>query len=224
MPLLEVDKWSTPIISSRLILRPFLLKDLGEYLTILSEPEVATLAYKGGEPPSYDLRFNLESFITKLRPWATSRLNYGIFMKISEDKEGKLLGECTLNTGVQWPELSYMFKKEYWGQGYGTEAVKAFMEFWWSLPRHVAKLSVHPGTVVKSREKSFTYSSDASTLRAKELVLALIEKGNEASKNVLIKAGFEHIEEMDEKELLYFRKIIPHNSPKYYRELYFKRG
>lgn len=223
LPLLGIDKRSTPIISNRLILRPLLLKDLEGYHALYSQPEPMALGFVGGAEPYHELMVNLNRLITSLRPWETPDLKYGIFMKIPDGREGDLIGECILQFGRGWPYLSYMFKKEYWGQGYGTEAIKAFMLFWWSLPRSNARLKVHPGSVdLQVTHNQTASSTDTSRPKVRELVLAMIERGNGASKSVLQKAGFERAEGMDEK-FIYFRNILPKITPEIYRERYFNR-
>lgn len=226
LPLLGVDKWSTPIISNRLIIRSLLLKDLEGYHALYSQPEPMALGYVSGAEPFGDLKVNLDRLINSLRPWATSDLHYGIFMKIPDDKEGELIGHCRLNIGTSWPYLSYIFRKEYWGQGYGTEAVKAFMLFWWSLPRSGVRLRVYPGSVdIQEVTPYQTTPSTSSPLpKVRELVLATVERGNGASKSVLLKAGFESVEAMDEGELNHFRYIIPQKTPQFFRDIYFNRG
>ena len=60
--------------------------------------------------------------------------------------------------------------------------------------------------------------------KAKELVIATVEKGNEASKSVLLKTGFESVDGIENgEELITFRCKFPLKTPQYYREIYFKK-
>ena len=220
MPLLEIDKWSTPILSNRLVIRPLLLRDLEGYHTLYSQPATMVLAYIGGSEPSYDIHANLNMLIDSLRPWATSDILYGVFLKNPYKKEGEFIGHSKLSFGKDWPELSYFFLKEYWGKGYGTEAIKAFMDFWWSLPRSDTRLKVRPGLV----DFKINPPNPSGVAKAKELVIATVEKGNEASKSVLLKTGFESVDGIENgEELITFRCKFPLKTPQYYREIYFKK-
>ena len=189
-----------------------------------SQPEPMALGYVKGSEPYIDLKDNLNKLITCLRPWSTSNLEYGVFEKTPYFKEGKLIGHCTLRIGNQWPEINYMFKKETWGKGFATEAVKAFMGFWWGLPRSSSKLKVHPSSVDLPENPSnpTTFGPGNSIPKVREQVIATIEIGNVASKKVLLKAGFESIEGMS-KELIYFRKVLPFENPQFYRDIYFNK-
>ena len=33
------------------------------------------------------------------------------------------------------PSLGYMIHPDFWGQGFATEAVRGWLEYWWGLPR-----------------------------------------------------------------------------------------
>lgn len=79
---------------------------------------------------------------------------------------------------------------------------------------------VHQGSMDLALNPSNTTTTSPPKVR--EQVLATIERGNVASKNVLLKAGFESFEWMNQEELIYFRKVLPIENPQVYRYKYFK--
>jgi RimJ/RimL family protein N-acetyltransferase len=181
------DDHLRPIESDRLILRPLLLSDLEAYRTIRSQPEA--MAYSGRGRPDSDLE-ETQAKLLRLQPPFQNRLVYfGIFLKKPNDNEGDLIGDGGVHKFISemsgWPEFGYKFKKEYWGQGYATEFVKAFMKFWCNLPRQVAHIKVHP---------SFLYEGNHVTPKVIERVYAWTMKENKASQRVLEKGGFELFE------------------------------
>lgn len=134
MPLLEIVKWSTPIINHYRTSNPSALrsKRFSRVSRLVQVGWISGFKLRRGSEPFTDLKYNLDRLISCLRSWDTSSLEYGVFEKTPYTKERELIGHCKLIIGSQWPELSYMFKKESWGKGFATEAVKAFMQFWWS--------------------------------------------------------------------------------------------
>lgn len=174
-----------PITSERLLIRPFKLSDLFAYHSLLSQPEPKAFGIMGGLNPSNDLDSSLSSFAQMLSAWEDG-IFYAIFLKTRDDKEDTFIGKLYIMGGF-WPHISYMLKKEFWGQGYGTEAVKAFSQFWWNLPRvQKTYYRANPEDVVKNTQ---IFSRDPD--QALEILRATIEPANIASRKVLEKAGFE---------------------------------
>lgn len=151
-PLLAPSVYSKPLISERLIIRTYVLTDLLNFYTLNSQPEPNVLGRLNREEYySTDFNNTLKGFSQFLRPWGTG-LYYGIFTKKPDGQEDDYIGHISLLGNVpaytentSWPSINYKLKKEYWGQGYATEAIKTFTSFWWSLPRvHTAHPRMDP--------------------------------------------------------------------------------
>lgn len=169
------------IHSDRLILRPLLLSDL-EAFRILRTEAAAMSSSTRGRP---DKDGETEDYLQHLQsPFQDSRLYYGIFLKKDDGNEGDLIGDGgvhkILSTQSGWPEFGYKFREKYWNKGYATEFAKAFMKYWWSLPRKQTTLQVHPASV-----------NYLVTPKVTEQVCAWTKSGNKASEKVLQKVGFE---------------------------------
>lgn len=126
-----------------------------------------------------------------------TEVDFGVFLKNSDGREGELIGVVGVTIFFRsrlFPELNYILKREYWGYGYGTEFVEAFIGFWRSLPREDAQVRV-PLFMVDLRE----------TPKVTELLTAYVYWDNERSKKVLRKVGFEKCEEDPRVEVESFR-------------------
>lgn len=53
-------------------------------------------------------------------------------------KPGRIIGGIGMNQVLPVPNLGYSIDADLWGKGYGTEALKAFLEVWWAIPRRPA--------------------------------------------------------------------------------------
>lgn len=111
--------------TDRLYLRQLEMNDLDELVTILADPE--SMKY-------YPQPFSRE----KVQQWIEWNLDnyrqyqHGLWAVILKD--GALfLGDCGITLqeidGERLPELGYHIKKQYWNQGYATEAAKACMKY-----------------------------------------------------------------------------------------------
>lgn len=75
-----------------------------------------------------------------------------------------------------------MIRREYWGKGFATEFLRAFVKDWWRLPRaegveaFVDRLSVEEG---KGEGENVP-----------EMLCAIVESGNFGSLRVMEKTGF----------------------------------
>ena len=66
-----------------------------------------------------------------------------------------------------------MLRKEMWGKGYATEALKAWVDVYWELPR-----------------KTVTFEDAEGPASAVETLLAETDLANTCSRRVLVKCGF----------------------------------
>jgi RimJ/RimL family protein N-acetyltransferase len=207
-PLLAPSVYSKPLISERLIIRTYVHTDLFDYYTLNSQPEPNVLGLLNrDEYYSTDLNDTLKGFSQCLGPWRVG-LYYGIFTKKPDGQEDDYIGDLSLlgnnyvaGEKTSWPQISYMLKKEYWGQGYGTEAVKTFTSFWWSLPRaHTVHPRMDPSEIVWEDYQRFGLPRYAL-----ELLTAYVESFNKASLGVLQKAGFEIFKQNEDG--IYLRQV-----------------
>lgn len=208
IPLLAPSVYSKPLISERLIIRTYVHTDLFDYYTLNSQPEPNVLGRLNREEYYLtDLNGTLKGFSQFLTPWCNG-LYYGIFTKKPDGQEDDYIGSLFLlgndlvyQQETTWPSISYKLKKEYWGQGYGTEAVKTFTSFWWSLPRaHTVHPRMDPSEIVWEDYERFGLPRYAL-----ELLTAHVESFNRASLGVLLKAGFEIFKENDDG--IYLRQV-----------------
>ncbi|EFR02638.1 hypothetical protein MGYG_05635 [Nannizzia gypsea CBS 118893] len=54
-------------------------------------------------------------------------------------KPGRFIGTVGMNQVLPIPNLGYSIDADLWGRGYGTEALRAFLEIWWAIPRRPAE-------------------------------------------------------------------------------------
>ncbi|KAK6079183.1 GNAT N-acetyltransferase [Seiridium cupressi] len=190
------DSTILPFETERLVIRPLLYPgDLPAYRTIRSQPAAMTSS-RTGLPD-----FTVEQTEAKLKrlqpPYHGSHVYFGIFLKSSvEGSEGELIGDGGVHefahTETGWPEFGYKFKEEHWGRGYATEFARAFMQFWWALPRVGAQVDVALSSVgVLGKETSNPSAGGHTTCWAREQVCAWTKIDNKASQRVLQKVGFE---------------------------------
>ena len=109
----------------RLRLRRMTRDDADNLLGIFADPEAMRFY-----PATKDRR-ETEAWIDRnLRSYE----EHGIGLWIVEAKEtGRFVGQCGLTMqeveGAWEPEIGYLFLREYWGQGYATEAAAACLDY-----------------------------------------------------------------------------------------------
>ncbi|KAI1119416.1 acetyltransferase domain-containing protein [Nemania sp. NC0429] len=119
---------------------------------------------------------------------------FGVFVA----ETGELIGEAGVHsvrgTGLGWPEIGYKLHPARWRQGFATEAVRAILEAWWTLPREEAVVEAHPHSV--------TTKGDGEEVRERERerVVAEVAAYNVGSRRVLEKLGFEHFGSWEEPD------------------------
>ncbi|KAH3974948.1 hypothetical protein HBH98_080610 [Parastagonospora nodorum] len=143
--------------TERLLLRPLKLEDAEDVALMRKDPEVMKHT---SLLPTDDLRKTKEwiqgSFDTD-NSW-----NFAIELLDTKSSSPRVIG---LIGAVRTPEIGYMFNSSYWGKGYATEALRAF------IPLFFEHFS--------GKEGQFLDYTEALT--DPELV---------SSQNVLVKAGF----------------------------------
>lgn len=206
----------TPTRTSRLLLRPLAASDLEGLYLLTTQHEVMRWTAAGRVHASREeTKKKLAEF---LPPNDTKTFNCAICLRetgelvgiggvhrLSSEDEG--LNGVELEGEYGWPELGYMFKQEFWGQGLATEFVTAFLSIWEQLPRESLQLEVNR----KSLEEQ---AVEQVEMVVREELVAIVDASNEASQRILQKCGFGQFDTFTEKhredrnkcvELLSFR-------------------
>ena len=103
----------------------------------------------------------------------------GIFTKDENGIEKELIGNACVNiadSATHLPSISHAFKKEVWNCGYGSEYLKAFVEWWWKLPRYEVEKEV--------------YWNFYERLKNQEVLELTADHRNKGSIRIAEKAGF----------------------------------
>jgi RimJ/RimL family protein N-acetyltransferase len=165
------------IATDRLILRPVVPEDAKKIYVMKSQYEVMRWSSTG--KIDKDENETLEKLQMYFPPHDTEYFQCSICLKSNGELIG--LGGCHSRLGdTGWPVVGYMFQKEFWGLGYGTEFLKAFIDAWWKLPRSPCEIEVERSTIRKNEAGEVL-----------EVYTAIIAAHNGASRRVLEKCGFE---------------------------------
>ena len=78
------------------------------------------------------------------------------------------------------PDIFFIFKEEYWGKGYGSEAIKNSVQYWASLPRKEVYHTMDPVYLNFPPENS----------QVAEYLQATIDNRHKRSEGVLLNSGF----------------------------------
>lgn len=112
------------INTARLTIRPYALNDLDALLAILSDAE--TLSFWPRPYTREEVRGSIERNIK-----STEENGYGRLAVIHKET-GLLIGLCGIvrmeTDGRDVYDLGYIFHRDYWGQGYATEAARAVLD------------------------------------------------------------------------------------------------
>ncbi|KAJ3499212.1 hypothetical protein NLG97_g505 [Lecanicillium saksenae] len=164
------------ILTERLLLRPFQDSDVQELFEMNSDPEVAQWSAKGIPHAS------LEETEKSLEPMRQNILERQDFI-ICLASTGQVIGQGghhRRSGPYGWPEIGYTFKKAFWGQGYGTEFLQGFLQWWWTLPRAEVDLKVDKATIPEGHTGPLV----------PECMIAITIEANKASRGVMAKSGF----------------------------------
>ncbi len=108
----------------RLILHPFTLEDLDHLANLHADPEVNRYLLPTG-------RWSREIIITKLKRFIAHQETHGYSKLKVSLKDGTFIGRAGFEVWEETgeTELGYSFKREYWNQGYATEAAQTLVQW-----------------------------------------------------------------------------------------------
>ncbi|KAF4448443.1 hypothetical protein F53441_8167 [Fusarium austroafricanum] len=174
-----------PILrTERLILKPFYENAAEDLFPMRAQQEVMMWTAQG--VPDKDLE--------ETRKWASQRLpphhETDFSYVISLLETGQVIGTGgTYRRAAElgWPAIGYAFRKEFWGKGYATEFLSAFMEEWWKLPRIECSIDVDSTTLNEEEREASPDRAIAERCGAETI------RDNLGSNRVLQKAGFRRV-------------------------------
>lgn len=164
-----------PVIrSDRLLLRPIAAQDLDDFHVLRTQPEVMIFTTSGKIDVDPDATMKwMERF---LKPNDTITFSFAIEELANP---GRPIGSVGSHLADP-PTLGYMFRKEFWGKGYASEALKAWLPVYWALARKDVELK---DDMIESK---FTREGGSTS----EVLIAEIESEHLPSIKVAERNGF----------------------------------
>ncbi len=164
-----------PIVTPRLLLRPIQHTDLAACVVLRNQAEVMKWTSQGKPDASQDAtQVWMNRF---LPPNDATTFNFAVEERLLPGKAIGVMG-CYI---IEPPEVGYMFVKEAWGKGYGTEAFQGWLQAYWQLPRK---------EVVINEDDD----DNTDTWRPEVLTADTVEN-NLGSARILAKYGFQKVSE-----------------------------
>lgn len=166
------------LLSERLILRFLNISDFDDFFSLQNEigPNISHSLDPNYQPPSMvKSRKSFEGYYISEQ---TSVLS--IF---KNNPEQTFIGRMALHPYPRnIPSIGYILKEEHWGIGYGTEAVRTFLKFYWTIPFKEQTVSIR---IIPSYYNNYQY-----ILQANKLIQACTHIENYQSRHLLKKVGF----------------------------------
>ncbi|KAH8912269.1 acyl-CoA N-acyltransferase [Coniochaeta sp. PMI_546] len=166
--------------TERLVIRALGVEDVQALHVLRTQPEVMANTPQGRiDKDVGETRSKLAHY---LPPNDEKTYEFAICLKETDEVIG--LGGChSLSSMFGWPEIGYMLRREFWGQGLATEFLRTWLDMWYALPRTEEQVDVHPKS---------TFSEHGGDTLLVESVIAFTTADNVASQKVLQKSGFQH--------------------------------
>jgi RimJ/RimL family protein N-acetyltransferase len=155
--------------TERLLVRPYLPSDAEDMFILRSQPEV--MKWTSSKVPDADIAKTREWIASALPPIKGDTFRFAIEER---SQPGRVIGVIGIFFADP-PECGYMFRTDMWRKGYATEALRAWLEVYWALPRKEVTL--------EGRDVG-EHGTETESLLA-ETALA-----NAGSRRVLVKCGF----------------------------------
>jgi RimJ/RimL family protein N-acetyltransferase len=170
-----VPLFHQPFTTERLLIRPYAPSDAEDMFILRSQPEV--MIWTSSKVPDVDIEKTRRWMAAALPPWNGDGFSFAIEERSSP---GRVIG--VIGTRFREPpECGYMFRTETWGKGFATEALRAWLDVYWGLPRRKVTLDREDGPA----------SED-------ERLLAETALANAGSRKVLVKCGFTELRRWEE--------------------------
>lgn len=138
--------------TDRLIMRPFTLDDRDVIFEVMKDKDM--YVYTPDEP--WKSTETAEEFIKlAIRLYNDDHHTFKHFFAVTTKESGEVIGICGIG-GIQYDrtknEVFYSIGKNYWGNGYATEAAKAMLSYAFGklgLDKIIA--AVHPDNIASNR-------------------------------------------------------------------------
>jgi ribosomal-protein-alanine N-acetyltransferase len=144
-----------PIVTERLLLREFRLEDAAAINLYASDPEV-TRHTSWETSPEHITSAILKMWIADQANWPRKSIPLGIELRSNGDFIGST-GFASIDDENSTGTFGFGLRKEYWGQGYASEAVQSLLGFAFhtlELHRMVAECFVENSASVRVLEKA----------------------------------------------------------------------
>ena len=147
------------------------------------------MKYSQLQRPDPDLAFTFTKLSPSLAPQNRAKGMETYLLGVEErSNPGVLIGDMGCHDASPGKEeIGYMFLEVYWGKGYASEAMSAYLEHWWGLDRAECEIEVD-GNISVEGEKDDEHEHELRSVP--EVLRAITEAENEGSLKVLKKAGF----------------------------------
>lgn len=172
--------------TDRLVLRQTRASDLDSWHALRIQPEV--MRWTGQGAPDPDLEWSKDKLQLRLSPQGDNTFDFAVCLAETGEMIG-VAGSHMMVGELGWPVIGYMLRKEFWGKGYATELVHAFLAAWWALPRAEVDIKVEKSTAVERKDG-----------RVRECIVAVTLDSNTSSQRVLSKAGMELVKAWSEAD------------------------
>jgi RimJ/RimL family protein N-acetyltransferase len=120
------DSGIATLATKRLVIREFQTSDWRAMHVYASDPE--TVRYTEGPNSESDAR----RFVRHALKYRLSRPRTQYELAITLRETGEMIGHCDIEKRLQQPKIGiigFILNKVHWNKGYGTEAVRALIEF-----------------------------------------------------------------------------------------------